>query len=203
MRIFAYDSPVWRFMGRLVDFMCLTLLFVITSLPIITIGTSITTVYYITLKMTENQEGYLFSTYFKTFRMLWKETMINSIAVLAIGVILGGDIWICYTHKNELTTMLFAFLVVLAVIYVAIVTYFYPVMARTNNTFVGYLKASFYLAIRYFSWTLLLMVIQVCVLAIGIFAFWPLLLISVGLIAYLQSLVFKEIFRQQDWQLEG
>jgi hypothetical protein len=41
----------------------------------------------------------------------------------------------------------------------------------------------------------------VCIGAVGVFGFWPLLLLCVGLTAYLQALVFRQIFRQQGWEI--
>lgn len=202
MKVFSYDSPVWKFMGRLLDFLVLTLLWVITSLPIITIGVSTTTVYYITLKMTENQDGYLVPMYFKTFKKLFGEAFKNSILLILIGILLSGDVMICYWNKSPVFTMLLAAFVVIMLLYVCIVTYFFPVMARVNESLSGLLKTSFYLSIKYLSWTILLVVIPACIVITGIFVFWPLLLISVGLSAYLQSLIFKQIFKKQGWSLE-
>jgi uncharacterized membrane protein YesL len=79
--------------------------------------------------------------------------------------------------------------------------YLFPVMARLDNTIMGYVKAAFYLAIRNFGWSILLIVVPVCYILIGVFKFWPLLVISVGLIAYLQSLIYNQIFKVQGWEV--
>lgn len=202
MKVFSYDSPVWRFMGRLVDFLVLTILWVITSLPVITIGVSTTTVYYITLKMTENQDEYLIPMYFKNFKKLFREALPNSLVLILPGVFLAGDIFICYRNKGDFFTMLLAAFVVLACLYLCVVTYFFPLMARINQSVTGLLKTAFYLAIRYVSWTILLLVIPACIFTLGVFVFWPVLLVAVGLTAYLQSLIFRQIFKQQGWSLE-
>lgn len=201
-KVFAYDSPVWRFMGRIEDFFVLTILWVITSLPVCTIGVSTTTVYYIALKMAEDKEEYLIPMYFKTFKKVFRDAFWNGFLMMFIGVVLMGDLYICHTYRSPVTTMLFAAFVVITLLYLMIVTFYFPVMARTNNTMLGFLKASFYLAVRYVSWSVLLLVIPLCVFAIGIFVFWPLLLFSVGLTAYLQSLIFRPIFQRQGWSLE-
>lgn len=202
MKVFSYDSPVWKFMGRLVDFLVLTLLWVITSLPIVTIGVSTTTVYYITLKMADNQDEYLIPMYFKNFRKLFREAFKNSLILVIVGILLAGDILICYFNKSPIFTILLAAFAVLALLYACIVIYFFPTMARINQSTTGLLKTSFYLAIRYISWTILLLVIPACIFTVSIFVFWPVLLVSVGLTAYLQSLIFKQIFAQQGWSLE-
>jgi uncharacterized membrane protein YesL len=200
-KVFSYDSPVWRFMGRLVDFLVLTVLWAVTSLPIITMGTATTTVYYITLKMTKNQDGYIVSTYFKTFGKLFLETVKAWLLALIVGIVLGGDIYICVKLGNPVASLILAALAVVALVYIMTLMYLFPVMARLDNTIMGYVKAAFYLAIRNFGWSILLIVVPICYILIGVFKFWPLLVISVGLIAYLQSLIYNQIFKVQGWEV--
>jgi uncharacterized membrane protein YesL len=188
-------------MGRLVDFLVLTVLWAVTSLPIITMGTATTTVYYITLKMTKNQDGYIVSTYFKTFGKLFLETVKAWLLALIVGLLLGGDIYICVKLGNPVASLILAALAVVALVYIMTLMYLFPVMARLDNTIMGYVKAAFYLAIRNFGWSILLIVVPVCYILIGVFKFWPLLVISVGLIAYLQSLIYNQIFKVQGWEV--
>lgn len=200
-RVFAYDSPVWKFMGRLIDFLYLTLLWFVTSLPVVTIGASTTTVYYITLKMADNQEEYLTKMYFKNFIRFFKEATVVWLMMLAAGVVLAGDFYICLGFRSPASAALMAALAVVAVVYLMTLVYVFPVMARINQSPAGYVKAAFYLAVKYFGWTLLCIVIPLCIAAVGVFGFWPLLLLGFGLSAYLQSLVFRQIFRNQGWEI--
>jgi uncharacterized membrane protein YesL len=201
-KVFAYDSPVWKFMGRLIDFFVLTVLWVVTSIPVITMGTATTTVYYITLKMIKNQEEYIVPMYFKTFAKLFSETVKVWLLALVVGAVLGCDIYFCITLNTPVASMVFAALGVVAIVYLITLLYLFPVMARLDNSLMGYIKAAFYLAIRNLGWSLLLLVIAVCYIALGVFKFWPLLVVSVGLIAYLQSLIYNQIFRVQGWDIE-
>lgn len=200
-KVFSYDSPVWRFMGRLIDFAYLTLLWAVTSIPIVTIGASTTTVYYITLKMADNQEEYLTRMYFRNFVRFFKEATAVWLIVLAAGAVLAGDFYICAQFKSPAAAALMSAFAVIVLVYLMTVLYLFPVMARINQSPIGYIKAAFYLAVRYFGWTVLGLVIFLCVAVVGVFGFWPLLLLGVGLTAYLQSLIFRQIFKQQGWEV--
>ena len=48
--LFNVENPVWVFMGKLVDMLLLSGLWVICSLPVVTIGASTAALYYVTLK---------------------------------------------------------------------------------------------------------------------------------------------------------
>ena len=56
---FNLDNPIWRFMGKVFDIMVLTVLWVVTSLPVFTIGASTTALYYAGMKLAKDQEGYV------------------------------------------------------------------------------------------------------------------------------------------------
>lgn len=195
--MFSYDSPVWKFMGRLVDFLVLTLLWAVTSLPVVTMGTATTVVYYITLKMTKDQEGYIIPAYFKSFARFFAQTTKVWIMVLVVGGVLCGNLYLCLSLHTPVTTMLLAAFFLLAAVFVMTAAYLFPVMAWLDGSITDYLKAAFYLALKYFGWTILIIVIAGCLVVLGIFVFWPLLLIIVGLTAYLQSLIFNQIFSRQ------
>ncbi len=63
-KLFDYNNPVWRFMGKVADMFFLTVLWVVFSLPIITIGASTKALYYVTLKMAGGKEGVPLAVFF-------------------------------------------------------------------------------------------------------------------------------------------
>lgn len=62
-KLFNLENPVWNFLGKLVDMMILTGLWLICCIPVVTIGASTTALYSVTLKMAENKEGYIVSSF--------------------------------------------------------------------------------------------------------------------------------------------
>ena len=65
--LFNVENPVWVFMGKLVDMLILSGLWVICSLPVVTIGASTAALYYVTLKLANNEEGYTVRSFFFFF----------------------------------------------------------------------------------------------------------------------------------------
>ena len=58
-RMFNYENPVWQFMNRVADLLILNLMFLIFSLPIITIGASYTALTYVTVKIVRKEDTYV------------------------------------------------------------------------------------------------------------------------------------------------
>lgn len=58
--MFGIDSKLYEFLSKIADLIIVNLLFIICSLPIVTIGASTTALYGVTKKMASNSEGYIF-----------------------------------------------------------------------------------------------------------------------------------------------
>ena len=78
-------------MGKLADLILLNLLFIICCIPIVTIGASITAMYYVTLKMVRNEESYLFRSFFKSFKQNLKQSTVIWLILLAVSIVLWMD----------------------------------------------------------------------------------------------------------------
>lgn len=95
MKFFSLENPVWKFIGNLADFFILSCLWYLCSLPVVTAGAAASAVYYVTLKMSRDQEGELVRSFFKSFRQNLKPGCLLGVGYLAAAVVLGLDIVIC------------------------------------------------------------------------------------------------------------
>lgn len=65
--MFNYDNKVFEFINRVVDTMFAALLWVVFSIPVITIGASTTAFYETVHKVLRQNKGYIFRTFWNTF----------------------------------------------------------------------------------------------------------------------------------------
>ena len=68
MKFLSLDSPLMRFLGKMADLMILNLLVIFCSIPIITMGASLTAMHYVALKIVRNEEAYITKDFFKSFK---------------------------------------------------------------------------------------------------------------------------------------
>ena len=87
-RIFNMDNKFFVFMGRVADLMILNILCIICCIPIITIGASVTAMYYVTLKMARNEESYIVRSFFKSFKENFKQATVIWLVALVAGLLL-------------------------------------------------------------------------------------------------------------------
>lgn len=113
--LFAQDSPLMRFLTRIADLVLLNLMFVVTSIPLFTIGAGLTAMNYTAMKLTKDECEGVIGTYWASFRSNFKQsTQLWGVvfffgAVLTAWFIVGENSVITGAAKFFLYLVLFAF----------------------------------------------------------------------------------------------
>lgn len=199
--LFNPENPVWVFMGKLVDMLVLTVLWVITSLPVVTIGASTAALYYVTLKLVNDEEGYVAPSYFRAFKENLRQGIAAGILVIAAGVFLACDLFVYYHSEGSVSVILLWASMILTVFYLMMVLHLFPLMARCRTDLKHLFVMAFVIAVKNFGWTLFMLVSAVCLLAAAIFIMAPLLIISIGGIAYIHSKILNMLWKEYHLEL--
>ncbi len=198
--LFNYDNPVWRFIGKFFDLMILNVLWLICSIPIFTIGASTTAVYYVTLKLVRDEDGATVKSFFKSFKENFRQSTIIWLIMLAVGAIIGFDLYFfikLYTTVSHFRTFMVVLFGALAIIYMAIFLYVFPIQARFYNPIKKTLFNAFFMSIRHLLQTIGIIAIDVgiVVLVMSVPMLFPLLMLfGLPLLAFVNSYVFASIF---------
>ena len=201
-RFFNMDNPLFRVLGRLADLMILNILFLICSIPIVTIGASTTAMFYVTLKIAEDEEGYIARGFFHSFKQNFKQATIIWLICMAFMAILGIDYRIMsLTTPSTFTRVIMVALLATGVLFLVVFSYVFPVLARFDNSIKNTIKNSFLMSIINLPYTLLILLLTVgpvIITALNSYTIWYGLLVWIlcgfALCAYAKSLFFKKIF---------
>lgn len=169
MGLFNLDSKFSQFLSRVCDLMILNLVFVFTSIPVITIGANFTALYYVTLKMIKNDESYIWKSYWKSWRQNFLQATAIWLIFLFIFVFIIFDILIVNQMPGSAIYLKYVFLVLLF-IWGMIVTYLFPVLSRFDNTVKNTIRNSLLMSIRHLPWTVVMLAINILPAIIFIFA---------------------------------
>ena len=82
------NSPVFQFLNTFTEFVLLNAVFLITCIPLITIGASITALYTVTLREARGEEGYLVRSYWKAFLENFRKSTLLFLVYFASGCVL-------------------------------------------------------------------------------------------------------------------
>lgn len=194
--LFSIDNPIWNFIGKLVDMLLLTCLWIIGSLPVITIGASTAALYTVAWKLSENKEGYLIRQFFHAFRKNFKRGTVIELIIVLAGVVLITDIRIAFYIDGLWGKMMFWALLVLGIIAVLTATLLIPLSVRTDVNVQKLLTAAFVLSLKHLGWTVFMSVSTVCLISLAVFVMAPLCILVPALTAYLHSKILNFILRE-------
>ncbi|MCM1056079.1 MAG: DUF624 domain-containing protein [Firmicutes bacterium] len=196
MKFFSVDSPFYRFITKLWDIVQLNFLWLLCSIPIVTIGASTVAACSVALKMAEDTEGYIGRSFFKAF----KENLKGGIPLGLVTLVAAYAVYLDFQFWNVTESVVFLIMgMVAAVVFTMGLLYAFSLMARYENTLVKTLKNSYDISTRYFLRTLLI----VFVLAVEVVLFlWNTTLMIIGVFVGPAILIYTvcafaiRIFRQ-------
>ena len=203
--LFSPNNVFFRFMGRISDLMILNFLWIICSIPIITIGASTTALYDTTLKLIDETEGYLFKNFLKSYKQNFKKATIIWIGVLFIFFIIGVNLafWIQFKSITGYITVSIMLFMLFLFLFTEI--YLFPILSKFNKSIKDTVKYAFILSMKYLPYSLIIMVISsIFIVLTVIFPFTILFMIFVGVAfyAYISSYLFGIIFKKSMLYLE-
>ncbi len=208
MKFFRYDGSFVGALERLFNLALLNIIWLCLCVPIITIGASTTALYTVTLKMADNEEGYIL----KPFLTAFKENLKRGSAIWLI--FLGLFFW-CYIMITVSLKSGSSFLKIIAIFEVSILIilimsmlYVFSILATYENSIINTIKNSFLLATNYLPHTLGMMF--VCVLPIIVTGFvesmFPVMIFfwiffGGSTIALFNSYIINDVFKRNNKKL--
>ncbi len=201
-RFFNMDNKFFVFMGRLADLCMLNILCIICCLPVVTAGASLTALYYVTMKMVRNEESYIFRSFFKSFKQNFKQATVINLIMLAAAALLYLDTRITKAMADPMGKILAMIFALFTMIYLIILLYLYPVLAKFYNSIKNTFKNALLMGIRHLPYTFLMLAVCASPLLIlfipsfqvQMFLILVLILIGPALAAYCNSHFFVRIF---------
>lgn len=193
---FNIDNPIWKFIGNLWDFFVLSVLWLVCSIPIVTIGASTTALYYVTLKMASDQEGKLWQQFFHSFRQNWKEATVIWLGLLAVGIVFGIDLFYGLTGGTNLASAVLVFAVVAGALYLCLLSFVFPLLARVDNKPMAVVKMAGGMLTQNFLPILAGVMVMAGFVLVGLFVFKLILMVVPALPAWINSRMYNRILER-------
>lgn len=195
-KIFSTDNTIFQFFNTLGYIWWLHILWLICSLPIITIGASTTALCYSCMKL-RKKDGYVTQNFFRSFKENFRQSTILFLFFLIIGSVLLADLILTNQIDSGFAGLVRMATLALMVPYVMTLLYAFAVQAKFVNPVVKTLKYSFGVALKYFGYTIQIFLIVAGVLWLNttiVLANFVTLTIGVGVVGYLVSMYYGRIF---------
>lgn len=197
--LFNYDNPIWRFIGKFWDLLIVHILWFLCCIPIVTIGASTTALYYVTLRLVRDDDGYTIRSFFKSFKENFKQATGIWMIFLVIGLVLGFDLYFMATvfiTPSMWRTALVTIFLAMLVIWTAMITYVFPLQSRFYNTVKKTIFNAFFMSIRHIFHTIAMVAIDVGLIFLTLTLIPQLMLFGFALIAFINSYFLDAVFKK-------
>ena len=193
---FSFDNKLFGALGKVVDCVILSVLWLVCCLPVITIGASSTALYYTVHKSIRGNRGYTTKNFFSAFKDNFKPATLSWLVALAVQIVLSLDAYITWQVLQTGNNMgaFFYFFLILIAFSIGWVVYTFAYIARFENTVKITLKNAVLMELRHLPWSLLIIILFL----LAIFLTWliPILVFLMpACIVLMFDLILERIFR--------
>ena len=183
-------NPIIKALERFGDLFALNLTFILSCIPVITIGASVTALFTMTNKMVRNEDGTMWKGFWKAFGQNFK---------------VGTKVWAEYAYMIQSAGQTTNFMVVLIgfemVFLSFLLPFLFPIIARYENTIINYIKNTVIISVANFkTWLVVFIIWFAPALALAASAVlwaytWYLwLLVMFAVQAYATSMILQKVF---------
>lgn len=189
-RLFDLNNPIWIFVGRLADAALLSFLWLVCSLPVITIGASSTALDYVTLKMTEDKEGRLAAQFWRCFKKNLRQSIGIWLGFAAVGALLAFDITWALSTQGPVSMAMLITASVISCLYLCMLSFIFVLLASVENSNSALVKMTGAIVIRNLLPVIAGVIVYAAFILVGVFLCWPVLLLTPGLPALLNAKIY-------------
>ena len=199
-----FNSRFGQWMSRFGDLLLLQLMFLLTGIPVVTVGAGIAALYSVSRKLHTDSVSAVIPAYFTAFRANFRKATLLWLSLLASGALLFFDLRFCRTGDAPWIGAARIVFYVLSALWYLLFLYAFPLEAWFDNTIGRHLENSIRLSLSHLGTTLLLTAVNVLLFMLAEYAKAIALLVGASGCVYLKTLIagrllFPEQFiRTQD-----
>ena len=197
MKIFAYDGPLITTLNKLIDYVMLGLLWVLYSVPLITIGASTSAMLFTAENRIYKGKGKMLPMFWKRFRADFKQASLLWLIQVLMIAFLGLNLFA--TYALQLPKMLLVLHVVVGILVLSWMQLWFAYLSRFHDNIRTLLSNTFYIALKHLPYALVLLLVAAVTVAGAAFAVLgisSLILLIPGVYALLSGGVFRKIFSE-------
>ena len=199
-KIFNFDSPLVRFVFRVRDLFILNLLTLVCMIPVFTFGPALKALAFTCLKIVREEDGSIVKTYFKNFRLNFKQTVLFGLVCLLLSAIGAGDLFALYYYRSQFTIFIMMPAIIAVIIVFGILVWAVPMQGRFLNPIKITFKNAFWAMLAKLPKTALMIIAFTIIPSFYLFVsgnFFPLILMfGLSFPAYLNAVIYEPFFSE-------
>lgn len=203
MNLFGIDGKIYKFLDKFWQMVWISVLWIVCSIPIVTIGASSTAAYYAMVKSVRKYEDRPTKDFFKSFKQNFVQATIMTIVYLVVGAAFAYATWFYYHSQGTFNLSLRWFFYIIILVYLSTITYAFSWLSRYEMSTFHALVYPIAITLMHLRFTLGLLVFwaaaTICLYwAYNTFLFAPLLIIIPGLKCLLDTYMIEPVLKKYE-----
>ena len=199
-------NPVFAFLEKVFNLMLANVLFLLCSLPVITLGASLAGMLQVVQDQFYQEDQPVIRRFFRGFRKNFRQATLGWLMILLFLGAMGLNVLLVMTFaEGWISQLLYILLGLLTAVVLSLGSYLFPLMVRYDNSFHTHLVNSMILSVVKLPRTLIMLLLNTLIFWIPFFSmkvmvatmvFW--MLLGFAFIAYSDMRLLKPVFRQME-----
>ena len=192
---FSIDSAYGRFMNKVGDIILLSVLWLVSSLPVVTMGTATCAAYYTAAKVLRHHSGYVSKEFLRSFKQNLRSSIVFNIFYLIFLMLLVFNYIYFSGSASEISFYLRCVYIVLGFMLLGIMLYTYILLSRFELGCGRLFHMAFIISFRHLHITAAL--VLMCVVAAVLIYLMPwAVLILPGLVFYGMTFLAERVMKR-------
>ena len=191
------DNKVMVFLSQLIDAVILGVLFLVCSIPIVTMGASYTAFYYAYTKSVRQRRSYATREFFESFKSNFKQSTIMWLISMGAMILFAIDLKLLSVLGEDMgyAHIFTGIIFMIMVFFVIWILYLFPYMARFENPKKVCARNCLMILIANLPWSIALLIIFL-VAAYSIFLFPVAIFLAPTVYMVLANLVLERVLKK-------
>lgn len=185
---------------KAINLIKLNILWILFSIPIITIGAATCALHNTAAKIVKNEEGYIFRDFITVFKRKWKQALRLWISLFFIGFGLFIDLLFWRNIKGIFAEVMIGILLMLVIIWVFLMIYTFPLAVRMETRTRVTLRNALFLSVKYLPKSLY-MLLWLWIFLMAAWLWFPVFLIEffagIAILTVIWERVLLKIFEEE------
>lgn len=198
---FNADNILFRFLSTFCDLMLLNALFIISCIPIVTIGPALTALYYVAIKMIRKEYPSIASDYIKAFKKHFVQSILLWLPLLFFIIFFLSDLYVIYFVIPDTYEMFQIPVWIFLFVIISIIIYAFPLIGTYPDKTKPTIKNALLISLANLPTTIFVVVIHFLIIKYALFSpkqlimvFSLIIFVGYGFLAYFFSLFLDRIF---------
>lgn len=199
-RFFDYDNLFFRFLSKVADLIVLNVLFLLFSIPLVTIGASLTAAHFAALKL-YREEGHVLGNFWKSFRENFKQsTIIWLLYVIYVAITCSSCIRL-FSGEETMGIIMQGTLLAAIVLSISFALWVFPLQSKFVNPIKRTVRNAFIMMFKHILRTILMLIVSVLPLLLSVKLLPLMLLLGFSVPIYVCAVTYNKTFEKMEQQV--